>query len=364
MRKNPIGLVTLERLLRVPLFLKILLANVLLVLIVAVASTAFAVPRLNAVSWQAAFGDFLLIGVIGVIVTLPVFALLLHFALLPLQELARVAQRVEMGELSARAPLSPLSDPKLERLTGILNRLLDRVVADRERLRELAERAFKAQESERARIARELHEEMAQTLSALIIRLGVARRTSERAAQEDLLDELRQGLAEITDRIGEFARALQPPALSDLGVARAIESYARRLGAEMGVRVTVEAQDIGGLLTAEAEIALYRILQEALSNVVRHSGAAMANVRLTSSDSSVEATVVDNGRGFVADRDDPDDSRLGLLGMKERAVYFGGSTTIESAPGSGTRVHVQLPVARRGVAWADVGESPYVVTAA
>lgn len=330
-------------LLRVPLFHKILLANSALVFLIAAGSTAVAVEMLHAGSWRAAFGSFLVIAMISAAVTIPVYAVILRFALAPLELLEQTAERVEGGDLGARASLSPLADPRLTRLTTVFNRLLDHVVTDRERLRDVAARAFGAQEAERTRIARELQEETAQTLSLLMLRLRVAKRTPEEERRAQLMDEMRAELAEVAERIRGTARALQPPALTDLGVAAAIEAFARTAAPD-GPPIHVVSTDIRGLLTTDGELALYRIVQEAVGNAVRHAGASEIQVSVSRNGEWVVTDVSDDGCGFSEDRLELRQS-LGLFGMQERALYAGGSVAVDSAPGEGTRVQIRIPVA-------------------
>jgi signal transduction histidine kinase len=220
-----------------------------------------------------------------------------------------------------------------------------RAERDRRLLRETAARAFRAQETERMRIARELQEETAQTLSALLLHLQVARMHPDAERRADVLDEIRAGLVEATDTVRRFARGLYPPALNDVGLVAAVQAYAETLSERSGPRITVTAGDIRGLLTRERELALYRVLQEALANAVRHAGARSVEVRIAPDGEQVAASVEDDGAGFDLAAREGAHPCLGLFGMRERALYAGGRATIRSAPGCGTRIDVELPVA-------------------
>ncbi len=339
------GLPRLQALLRVPLFYKILLANAAIVILGAVIGTALTAEFVRLAPHRSTLELVGLFAAAGVIVSVLVNALILRLALGPLRLLERTAERVQRGELDARAPLSPLADRELERLTRTFNDMLDSLAAYRQRLRDIAARALHAEEEERKRIARELHDETAQSLAALLIRLRLARCADQPGAREALLEEVRQQITVTIEGIRRFARGLRPPALDELGLVPAIEAHARALSEAVGLKVEVEAEPVRGLLSPEAELALYRIVQEALSNVARHSGTAEACVRIARAPGSVIATVEDRGRGFdvtgvarVAGRG------LGLFGMRERAEYVGGRVEIESAPGAGTRVCAQIPV--------------------
>jgi two-component system sensor histidine kinase UhpB len=205
--------------------------------------------------------------------------------------LERAAERVERGELTARATPSKFADPRIEQLTRVFNRMLDSTAADRERLREVAARAFQAQEAERMRIARELNEETAQTLAMLLLGVGAVRRAADAKTQDELMEELRQEITDLTERVRGFARGLYPPTLKQLGVVAAVGAHVRAVEESSGIAVEVEGDDVRGVLSPEGEIALYRIVQDALANVVRHAGAKQARIGICRHDSGVEATV-------------------------------------------------------------------------
>jgi signal transduction histidine kinase len=216
---------------------------------------------------------------------------------------------------------------------------------DRLLLRETAARAFRAQETERMRIARELQEETAQTLSALLLHLQVARGIEDAAARATVLDEIRAGLTDATDTVRRFARGLYPPALNDAGLAAAVIAYADSLTGSGAPSITVAAGDIVGLLSRERELALYRVLQEAIGNAVRHSRARNVRVHLERAGDEIVARVEDDGAGFDVAEREADHPCLGLFGMRERALHAGGVTRVDSAPGGGTRVVTSFPLA-------------------
>ncbi|HEX5724991.1 MAG TPA: histidine kinase, partial [Longimicrobiaceae bacterium] len=305
-------------LLRVPLFWKILIANAVLVLLGAVLggtlTASYGVP---------------VVALVGVAVTLLVNAAILRLALKPLELLERTAERVRSGDLDARAPHSPVADRDLEHLTRTFNGMLDAGAAARERLRELAARALTAAEEERKRIARELHDETAQRLAALLVRTRAARNAAADPERLDaLLDDLRRDLGEALEGVRRFARGLRPPALDELGLVPAIESHLRHVAETSGLEVTLDAAPVGGALSPEAELAVYRIVQEALANVVRHAGARRAAVRLAREAGHLVVSVEDDGKGFSPRGGG---GGLGLFGMSERAGYLGGRVEVRSA---------------------------------
>lgn len=322
-------------LLRVPLFWKILLANAVVVAVVVLACDLLGAR-------ESAFG-LVLAG--GVALSMGINALILRVALSPLESLEETAAKVSEGEVNARVPSSPVADIRLEQLRVTFNSMLESGTVYRQRLREIAARALAATEEERKRIARELHDGIAQSLAALRIRLRVARSVSDDAARAELLEQISAEMGEAMEELRRIARGLRPPALDMLGLGPAIESHARNIADATGMAMDLRLEDIGHRLPSEAELGLYRVVQEALSNVARHSGADAFRVSLGIADGQVYATVIDNGRGFDVARAMSSAGGLGLFGMQERAGYVGGKVEIESEPGAGARVHVLVPVA-------------------
>ena len=209
-----------------------------------------------------------------------------------------------------------------------------------------------AQEDERRRIARELHDSLGQHLTALLLGLGSLRETCRRdsvsAARLSGLEALAQTMGGETR---DLALNLRPVMLDDLGLASALTEYAGRWSAQSGIRADVHVGGFGPeRLPVASETALYRIVQEALTNVARHAEATRVSVILQTSDSGVRAIVEDDGKGF-----DPDQllrlpavgRRLGLLGMQERIALVGGTLAVESSPGYGTTVYARVPLAPR-----------------
>jgi signal transduction histidine kinase len=237
-----------------------------------------------------------------------------------------------------------VADRDLERLGQTFNSMLETGTVYRQRLRETAARALAATEEERKRIARELHDGIAQSLAALRIRLRVARAVQDDDQRAALLEQVSSEMGEAMEELRRIARGLRPPALDMLGLGPAIESHARNIADATGMAIDLRLEDIGHRLPQEAELALYRVVQEALSNVARHSGADTFCLQLGSTGNHVFADVEDNGRGFDVARAMSSNGGLGLFGMQERASYVGGSVVIDSEPGAGTRVHVLVPI--------------------
>lgn len=327
----------LRSLLRFPLFYKILVANGVIVALVIIGSVVIA----NAAAANESTRFLVLLGA-GLVLSVASNAVILRLALTPLKALEETARRVQAGDASARVSGSDLADRDLERLAATLNMMLESAETYRTRLRDVTARALHAQEEERVRIARELHDGIAQTLAALRVRLRVARAAGDENVRTEAFDRIAADIGAATDEIRLIAQGLRPPALDMLGLSPAIESYARGIEETSGIDIFTDIAVTDGLLSADAELALYRIIQEALSNAARHSGAESARVDLDTTRSAVHAQVTDSGRGFEVEREMVGGG-LGLFGMQERAAYIGGVVEIESRPGAGTRVRVTIP---------------------
>jgi signal transduction histidine kinase len=197
-------------------------------------------------------------------------------------------------------------------------------------------------EEERRRLRRDLHDGLGAQLAGLNVQAGTLRRLIPRdpAAADELVVELRDELRGAIADIRRLVYDLRPPALDDLGLVEALRRLAERYGSEdVQLRVLVEALENVPPLPAAVEVAVYRITQEALTNVVRHAQARTCVVRLTA-DEDVALEINDDGAGIPKDRG----AGVGLSSMRERASELGGRCVVESAPKGGTRVLVRLPL--------------------
>lgn len=257
----------------------------------------------------------------------------------PLEKLIAEMERVD---LSRPGPLLPASidgvseTEEVERIELAFLRMMRRLEAERRRA---GSAALAAQEEERARVARDLHDEVNQSLTGLLLRLEAARE----AAPPQLEAQLAETKALANQAMRELlslARQLRPTALDDLGLAAAVAGQVEQLGrgeieAELGVEG--DLSELGD----DAQLVVYRVAQEALSNAGRHSGAGRVEVRLRRrEDGGVELEVADDGRGFAFEESE---RGLGIGGMRERALLIGGELTIESRPGRGTTVRLTVP---------------------
>jgi PAS domain S-box-containing protein len=219
-----------------------------------------------------------------------------------------------------------------------------RDVTLRRRLRDFGAGALRAAEDVRARIARDLHDDTAQQIAAHMVRLRLVEgaRTDEDRAEQ--IRVLREGLQGTSESIRRIARGLRPPELDDAGLLAALQAHARRLEASHQLQVTLEGESPDRGLTEEGLLVVYRIVQEALTNVARHAGTDRARVEVRIRDRVIEVDVSDEGRGFRAHPVAPDGRGLGLLGMQERAVMVGGRLQVETRPGEGTVVRLRVPL--------------------
>jgi signal transduction histidine kinase len=210
--------------------------------------------------------------------------------------------------------------------------------------RQLLKKLISAQEDERRRIARDLHDEIGQVLTSLLIGLRTVAEAPSLDAARGQADALRRITLSAIEEVRRLARGLRPSVLDDLGLGAALERYAADFARTHGVAVEVHAPDPpAGRLPDEIETALYRIAQEALTNTAKHAAAARVRLAVERHPADVQLTVTDDGRGFECGG--PEGGRLGLSGMHERAALLDGSVAVESGPGRGTRVTVRIPYA-------------------
>ena len=326
----------LARVLEVPLRWKLVGANALILL---AAGAALWAGRDRPVSHAAPV-------VIGALVLSFVANLLLvHLALRPLGALEDTARRVGRGDLAARVERSALADRDIARIGQTLNLLLDSLTSDRFRMRQLAAKVIRAQDEERARLARELHDSTAQVLAAAMLQLSaVIPRGHSDPELARALDTLRHLVAAALEEVRTMSHAIHPRVLDDLGLVAALEWLARQTRESAGLPVDVEAAFDGDIAPTSAA-ALYRVAQEALRNAVTHSGASSIRLWITSGHSSATLEVVDDGQGFAVDEAEERRPGMGLFSIRERVALVGGTVEIHSVRGRGTRVTATVPLA-------------------
>ena len=212
----------------------------------------------------------------------------------------------------------------------------------RHELERLSSSLVDAQEDERRSISRELHDEVGQSLGALLVDLGrLSTNLPEDSAQiRERLDHMKSVAERTVGTVRDIALLLRPSMLDDLGLAAALEWQGREVSRRSEMEVAVESANVPEDLPDEYKICVYRLVQEALHNAVRHAHARNARVRVETSGNSIAVEVSDDGQGF-----DPKRSRgLGILGMEERVRRLGGTLTVKSAPGQGAVLQAELPL--------------------
>jgi two-component system sensor histidine kinase UhpB len=286
-------------------------------------------------------GQFALL-LAGFVVLVGLNLLLLRRVLAPLVQLTDVMKTVDPDRPGRRlAGVHPRS-AEGHALMAAFNAMLDRLESAR---REAARTALAAQEAERLRVARELHDEIGQTLTAVTIQ-------AERAAEGDpahasaALHRVADAVRDSLDEVRRIARELRPEALDDLGLVNALIALCNRIGAQDGPIVRRELQSKLPALSPDVELVIYRIAQEGLTNALRHSDARSVTVSLVADAETLTLRVVDDGKGLAGG---VPSGTAGIAGMRERAMLVDGRLSIESRPDEGTEVRLSIPVRQEGV---------------
>lgn len=258
----------------------------------------------------------------------------------PMLELAATVRRLGAGDRGAQVAVR--SKDEVGELASAFNRLsadLDRTTVSKTELEKLAGRLISAQEDERRRVARELHDDLVQRIAAAAIEVGRLERLSE---PRDGLESLKRTLARLSEDVHRLSRRIHPAMLDELGLAAALEAECRAFMERGGPPVDLQVPPLD-TLPGDVSLAIYRIVQEALRNAWQHAGATDVSVTLERVEDDIRLIVRDNGAGF--ERRAPGwVAGLGLASMEERARLLGGEMQIDSTPGGGTRIDVRLPL--------------------
>lgn len=338
----------LHKLFAMPLLGKVLVANSLLIFVgaffgtwITAAHVPTSPPHVHDLHWEL----MLYFAVPGVAISVLINYLLLKAAFSPLSALQRTVEEVRKGNLQARMERSLFSDLQIDRLADTLEGMLETIETHRQQLRLLSSQIIAAQEGERKRIARELHDQTAQALTSLLVHLKLLESCSDLEEAKARATELRSLTAETLDEVRRMALELRPTTLDDLGLIPALRWYTQEYSEKWSTKVEFKAMGFEERLPAEMELVLYRVVQEALTNIAKHSRASQAKVVLERKGRNVSATIEDNGRGFDVPKVlSSKDRGLGLFGMQERATLVGGRLSIESTPGTGTRIYLEAPL--------------------
>jgi two-component system, NarL family, sensor histidine kinase UhpB len=273
-----------------------------------------------------------LIVVVGLAITLVANVLLLRRAVAPLERLVERMDRVDLLRPGQRLRVS--RDDEVGRVVRAFNQMLDRLESERQRS---GRRVLAAQEAERLGIARDLHDEVGQLLTGVLLHLD----SSAGSAPEhrDEIEEAKRAVRRALDEVRRISRELRPEMLEDLGLVSALTELSTSFG-RSGVRVERRFDTSLPKLEPDTELAVYRIAQESLTNVARHSNASRVTITLERGPDSVVLRIVDDGRGFDSARSE---EHGGLRSMRERALLVGGALAIEQVPTGGVEVRLEVP---------------------
>jgi len=284
-------------------------------------------------------GSTLLIVVLGAtVVVLAVSLVLTRRRYAPLENLIEDMEKVDLSRPGSSLPRSIDGigeTEEVERIELAFLRMMRRLEAERKRA---GSAALRAQEEERTRVARDLHDEVNQSLTGLLLRLEAVREAAPPELEPEL-DETKTLANQAMRELLTLARQLRPTALDDLGLAAALAGQVD-LVSRSGIEAELSEDGDLSELDDDVQLVIYRVAQEALANASRHSEAGRIDVAIRRDGDRVELVVADDGRGFAFDQ--AEGGGLGIAGMRERALLVGGDLTIESRPEQGTRVKLRI----------------------
>jgi len=274
--------------------------------------------------------------------------LLARFITAPVGHLVSAAQAIAAGNLDARAEVR--TGDEIGGLAASFNEMAQELKAKDQLRATLLNKVISAQEEERKRISRELHDETGQALTSLIVSMRVLANKAADEKQRELLLSAREVAAGILLDIRNMAVELRPTALDDLGLTAAVRKYVANFQERFGIRIGFQVDSGINELAGDLSVTLYRIVQESLANAARHSGASAIDISLEMQPGQVLLRIADNGQGM------PDGeleraaraNRLGIYGMRERVELYGGEFQLESQVGAGTTILVTIPLKNKG----------------
>jgi two-component system sensor histidine kinase UhpB len=333
-----------RQLLRTPLFYKILWANVAIVGLGAVGGTVITIWHVTSFPDEVHYALIAVFAGAGVAISFFVNQWVLRKALDPLDRLQAAVDAIRRGATDVRVQLGDNSDERFDRLADTFNQMLVQLAQSAQEMQQLSRQILQAQEDERYRLARELHDEAAQSLTSLLVHIRLLERANNPTEAQRHVQELRELTARALEDVRRVALDLRPTILDDLGLAAALEWRIDEFNKQEGVRATIAVAGLDRRLPRETELVLYRVGQEALSNVSRHAGASTVNVTLRREGDRCVLQVADNGVGFDPARIDPQAGHgLGLVGMRERIAMIGGELEVAAQPGAGAQITARVP---------------------
>jgi two-component system sensor histidine kinase UhpB len=328
---------------RVPIVYRLLVGNTLI--------AVGAVAGMMLAHEYTLFSDTLLVAIFAFLGLILIFIfnyLTIRVSLSSLGDLQRTIDQVNLEKPVLPNSIILEADPDLQPLAEAINRMLNRLEHHNQELRALSERATHAQEDERKRIARNLHDETSQSLSMLAINLEKLENDlpPEAAALRPRLRHAYQLATRTLDDLRKIIYDLRPTMLDDLGLVSAVRWYARTILEESGMHVSFDLPENHLRMPEHLETELFRMAQEGVNNIARHANATQVVIRLSQAPDFVCLEMEDNGSGFdVAETANTalTEKRLGLLGIQERATLVGGQISIDSKLGQGTLLRVCVP---------------------
>jgi two-component system sensor histidine kinase UhpB len=331
---------------RLPLFYKILLANSAIVGLGAVGGTVITVWHVRSFPADFHYELIAVFAVAGLAISFLVNYIVLRLALTPLDRLQAGVDAIQRGQPPAQLNPGPLSDERFDRLLTTFNQMVATLDQHAVRLHQLSQAILQAQEEERRRVARDLHDEAAQALTSLLVRLRLLERSAHPEDARQHVQELRQLTAQALEEVRRVALELRPTILDDLGLGAALSWRVDELNTDCPGRATLRIVGLDARLPRDVELVFYRVAQETLNNIARHAQARHVEVVLRREDERLTLDITDDGVGFDRAALQAAPPRgLGLLGMRERLALVGGSLEIDSTPGQGTHVRACAPCA-------------------
>jgi two-component system, NarL family, sensor histidine kinase UhpB len=321
-----------------PVLYRVLIVNSVVLVVGALMGTALT-TELRGHNRSAVFITFV---VAGILLSLVANFVLLKMAFDPIRRVRDTMRRVEAGDMTLRAPISGY-DPDADELAATFNHMLAKL---NESSRTRAAQILRAQEEERKRIARELHDETSQALTSLLVTLKLVEDSTTDSEAHARVAESRAVAHQTLRAIRNLSIDLRPSALDDLGLVPALHGYIKEYQTKYGLAVAFTVQGFKERASLEVETALYRIVQEALTNIARHAHATHVMVNLRAANGQAHLLVGDDGQGFdtaAPPKTPGSDGGLGLVGIRERVSLLGGKLDVVSERGEGTTLHLTIP---------------------
>lgn len=324
----------------IPVLYRVLIANCVVLLVGALLGSAL-ITETRGGNRSSAFVGFI---IIGILMSIVVNFVLLKIAFNPLTRLRDTMRRVEAGDMSLRAPVSGF-DPDADELAATFNGMVARLD---EASKSRAATILRAQEEERKRIARELHDETSQVLASLLMSLAVVEQATTNETARAQVAQARATAHETLRAIRDLSVDLRPSALDDLGLLPALHWYINEYQQKFEVPIDFTHVGFKDRYAFEIETALYRIVQEGLTNIAKHAQAHHITLALIEADHEARIHIQDDGQGFdltqPLKKDGTSEGGLGLMGMRERAALLDGQVEIRSQLGKGTIIDISIPL--------------------